>query len=483
MSTDAKTAGKSFGHHIEWFRQKWGLPLAILCMLAIWFAPTPAGLTLVAKKALVLFAGIFVMYLCESMPLAVVSVAVLPLAVLLKVVPMSVALEGYSASTVYLLYGSFILAAAMVKTNLAERITFIILSKIGSSTRNITLGITLCNIVLNFLVPSATARTAILLPVCLGIIDLFQTQGRTRFSAGLLLTLAFTSLTISAGTLPGTVANPVAVEFIVKAGGPDISYMQWLILGYPPALLMTFVTWWCIYKVFKPEHDEIPGGQDFVKARLATFGPMSSEERRTLVVFLGVVVLWLTGDITKIDVTISALIGATALFLPGFGVLNWSDANKAVSWQILLIAGGGISLGVILLKTGAAKWLASAIFSALGLHGLSTLVLLIIVMLVVQYLHIFFVGTTAMVSAIIPVVLAIGAEAGIPPIVLALPAGMLIGAYPLLMFYGTNSNILVYGTGRVNIGDFPRVGVLLCTIACGVYALCAATYWRWLGFF
>ena len=31
--------------------------------------------------------------------------------------------------------------------------------------------------------------------------------------------------------------------------------------------------------------------------------------------------------------------------------------------------------------------------------------------------------------------------------------------------------------------DFPRIGVVLCAVACVVYTLCAITYWRWLGLF
>jgi len=68
-------------------------------------------------------------------------------------------------------------------------------------------------------------------------------------------------------------------------------------------------------------------------------------------------------------------------------------------------------------------------------------------------------------------------------VVLALPAGMIIGGYPLLMFYNTLPNIIVYGTGALRVGDFPRAGVALCILACLLYAACAATYWRWLGLF
>jgi sodium-dependent dicarboxylate transporter 2/3/5 len=96
-------------------------------------------------------------------------------------------------------------------------------------------------------------------------------------------------------------------------------------------------------------------------------------------------------------------------------------------------------------------------------------------------MHLMFVGTTAMATALLPIILAMAGTAGVNPVALALPAGMIIGGYPLLMFYNTLPSILVYGTGRLRVEDFPKVGVVVCIVACLLYALCAATWWHWLG--
>lgn len=57
------------------------------------------------------------------------------------------------------------------------------------------------------------------------------------------------------------------------------------------------------------------------------------------------------------------------------------------------------------------------------------------------------------------------------PLVLVLPAGMIVGGYPLLMFYNTLPNILVYGTGKLRVQDFPIVGTLACAVAFTRFAL------------
>ena len=461
-----------------------GVTIAVLLGALIWAMPTPDGLSIAGQRALSLFGGVFVLYLTEAIPLAAASLLIVPLAVLTGVTTVKGALDGFSSSSAYLIVGAFILAVAMVRTHLAERITYQILVRTGSSPTRITLGVTLVNIVLAFLVPSSTARTAILLPECLSILAIFGAEGRSKFAANLLLTLTMTNATIGAGILTATVPNPVTVEFVAKADGHVISYAEWLAYGFPPALLMTFVTWWLIQLVFRPETRGLQSRVDErIRENLAAMGATSPAEWRTLAVFLAITLLWATQGVTKLDTTVVCLLGVGVLFLPKIGVLDWDTASKGVSWQVLLIAGGGISLGDMLLKTGAAAWLANAIFHGLGLGTASTLVVIVAVMLIVQFLHVIFVGTTAMATALLPIVLAMAGTAGVSPVALALPAGMIIGGYPLLMFYNTLPSVIVYGTGRLHVLDFPKVGIAICLLACIVYALCAATFWRWLGLF
>ena len=165
--------GQDVSRSFEVLLKAVGVPLAIVAAAAIWFAPTPETLSLEGHKALALFGGIFVLYLTEAIPLAIASLLVVPAAVLSGITNVRGALDGFAASPVYLIVGAFILATAMVKTRLAERITYLILARIGTSPTRITLGVTLVNIVLAFLVPSSTARTAILLPECLSILAIF----------------------------------------------------------------------------------------------------------------------------------------------------------------------------------------------------------------------------------------------------------------------------------------------------------------------
>lgn len=469
----------------ENLRKCWGLFFAAAIFGLIMWLPTPEGLSIAGKKSLALFVAIIVLWATEPLPLPIISLIMVPTVVFFQLTTVGKALNSFSSSSIFLIVGALLMAPAMSKTGFAERFIYWLLSKIGCTAKRITFGVTIANIVLAFMVPSSAARTAVLLPVCIAVIEIFRKnskqEGRSKFAVGLLLTLAFTNSTISAGILTATIPNPVTVDFIYKASGHMISYADWFVYGFPPALVMTFFTWWLIGKIFRSEMDEIPGGQEFILGKLQGMGKISGDEWKTCFVFLLVVVLWMTSGFTQIDTTIVALIGVCLLFI--LGVINWADAAKTTAFQFMLVMGGGFVIGDLLLSTGAAQWAAKTLFSALNLSGSSTLVILIVVMLIVQYLHIPFMGTTKMATMMMPMIISFAMAAGLDPVVLAMPAGMLIAGYPLFLFYNTISSLLVFGTNELKMSDFPKVGIPVCTLSVVLYAILAMTYWRWLGLF
>src|ERR1035437_4701694 len=187
---------------IDVWRKRLGIPLTAITVLSILFMHTPAGLTPQGQKSIALLAGLVVLYLTEPVELTVASLSVVPAAVFLGLGNIKTALEGFATPGMFLMVGAIIMGSAMEKTRLAERFTYWLLASIGSSARNITFAVVLANIVLAFMIPSTTARTAILLPMCLSIISIYRKgedlSTRSNFAVGLLLTLTFTNSTISA---------------------------------------------------------------------------------------------------------------------------------------------------------------------------------------------------------------------------------------------------------------------------------------------
>ncbi|WP_066626193.1 SLC13 family permease [Clostridium magnum] len=462
-----------------------GLSVSIILLIIILLMPTPVGLTIVGQRCLAVFAATFVLYLSEAISAAIVSLAIVPILVIFNIVSIKDALSGFSSTSTYLIVGSFILAVAMLKSKLANRITYLIMLKIGVSARNITFGIVLVNIVLAFMVPSSTARTAMLLPICINIINQFRGESRekTKFGANILLTLCCTNSTISAGILTATVSNPMAIQYIKDATGKVVTFGQWFVWGFPPALIMTFVAWAIIQVMFKPEVKELNGGREFIQEKMNELGKIKLDEVKALIVLGITIILWAFGDKIGIDSTTACLLGACALCIPKIGFLSWDDCKSSISLSVVFITSGGISLGTAMSSSGAAKWMAEKIFSLLNLGSYSVVVMIIILIIVVQFMHVVFVGTATMANVFFPILSGIAIVANINPILTIIPSAMMLGGYPIIMFFNTTPNILCYDTGEISSDMFPKFGVILSVIACVLYAVCVFVYWPLVGLF
>ena len=91
-------------------------------------------------------------------------------------------LSGFSNSALALVAAAMFIAAAMTITGLDKRIALFTMSKIGASSRSIIIGAIVVTIVLSLVVPSATARTACVVPIMMGVIAAFKVDKHSRFS-------------------------------------------------------------------------------------------------------------------------------------------------------------------------------------------------------------------------------------------------------------------------------------------------------------
>ncbi len=473
-------------------KKQWiGLGLAVLLFTSILCIPGIQGLEPEGQRCLALFAGVFVLYMFEAVPAAVISIAIIPLLVILRITDISEALEGFASSSTYLVIGSFILAAAMIKTGLGKRITCGLLLLMGTGPLRISFGLMIVNMVMAFLIPSSTARTAMLLPICLSVIREYPggKDEKRRYAANILLTLCVTSSTISAGILTSTISNPMAADYIRNATGQTVSYGSWFCWGFPPALVMTVISWLIIQLVFRlkgnkeqkasgtPAVQDVSGyGRKYLKHQMEALGKPKAPEILTGLVIMLTVLLWVGGGWIGIDSTSAAFVGAVLLLLPMCPVLEWKDCQSHISLSVVFIISGGISLGNAMAGTGASSWLADQVFGLLP-KDVSLSLVIILSIIVVQFMHVFFVGTATMANAFFPILVSLAARMEADPLCIILPAAFMIGGYPVLVFFNTTPNILCYDTGYMRSSDFVKTGIPISIAACIVYSLCVRWYW------
>jgi anion transporter len=395
------------------------------------------------------------------------------------------AMSGFSNTALTLVAAALFLAAAMTITGLDRRIALMILLRVGARTDRIVVGAIVVTTVLALLVPSATARAAAVVPIMMGVILAFGVDKKSRF-AGLLMITTVQAVSIwNVGIKTAAAQNMVAVGFIQKMLGHDITWLSWLIAAAPFSLVMSVGLYFIMTTMMPPEAREIPGGQAAVEKSLSELGPMTSRQGRLLVVSLVLLCFWSTeGVLHSLDSSTTTTVAVALLFLPGIGVMEWKAANTLIPWGTVVLFGVGISLGTTLLQTQAAQWLANLIVQGFSLDQLPALAILAVMSAFLIIVHLGFASATALASSLIPIVIAIMQKVQTPGInVLGMTLVLqFVVSYGFILPVNSPQGMIAYGTGTFVARDFVRTGIVITVLAYLLTLLFGATYWRWLGY-
>jgi di/tricarboxylate transporter len=195
--------------------------------------------------------------------------------------------------------------------------------------------------------------------------------------------------------------------------------------------------------------------KDFLVLDATTDLPFARKAPLALLCMAGIVV---TAALGILPIAISAPTGAVLMILTG--CLGWRDATSALSAQVILIVAASLALGVALLKTGAAEYLAQ-LFVALTGGTRPTFVISGLMLLIGILTNIVSNNAAAVIGT--PIAVSIAAQMGQPaePFVLAVLFGANL-SYATPMAYKTN--LLVMNAGKYTFNDFLRIGVPLLLI-------------------
>ena len=173
------------------------------------------------------------------------------------------------------------------------------------------------------------------------------------------------------------------------------------------------------------------------------------------VIIIGVVAL---AAMRIMSIEISALLGCLVLILTG--CLNWKDAMNALSTQVILIIVSSLAMGLALLKTGGADYLAN-LFVYITFGAPPAVVLASLMMMMGVLTNVVSNNAAAVIGT--PIAIGIAQRLGLPlePFVLAVMFGANL-SFATPMAYQTN--ILIMNAGGYKFGDFVRVGVPLTLI-------------------
>ncbi len=419
-------------------------------------------------------------WLTEAIPLS--ATALLPVALfpLYGIASTSNAVSPYASPTIFLFLGGFILGLGMERWGLHRRIALTIVLIVGTSPRRLVAGFMLATAILSMWV-SNTATAIMMLPIGMSIVAMVEGDGTKDQSLGpaLLLGIAYAASIGGIGTIIGTPPNTVLANFVESELEGQLSMLSWMKIGIPVVAIMLPIAWAYLVFIAHPlKSTNTQSGATLVREQFKSLGKMSRGEWAVLLTFTCTALLWIlrpqindlgrdaAGAITipslaTLSDTTIAMMGALALFLIPVNTrkhvfaMDWETASR-VPWGILILFGGGLSLASAMTANGVDVFLGRQLGVLEGVHPI---VLVLAISTVVIFLT-ELTSNTAVTNALLPVLAAVAVGLGIPPMTLLVPA-TIAASCAFMMPVATPPNAVVFGSGRLRIGQMIRAGFWL----------------------
>ncbi|CUV09832.1 anion transporter [hydrothermal vent metagenome] len=478
---------------------KWlGIGLALFALIAF-IMPMPDSMVLkaeelfkgqagvdVAMKAthikiiIALLSTCVVFFATEAVPMPAVALLIGLVQLFFGITDSRNIVGTYAHDAVWFIAGSLALGATLVKYGLDKRVGMLVINLAGTKTRMIVIGI-----LLGTAIPTAFvgehAVAAMYVPIAMALYTLTnKSTPAPRLGTLLMVTIAVGCMIGGPMSPTGGARNALMIGFLADYG-IEVSFMQWISMGIFYTACMSVVMAFILPLLFKPEVSDLSEAVGLIKKDLEKHGAMTGKQKLVALIMLVVVVLWIvdksvTRDILGFSLGLGGVAISGAVVYMLLGLTSWKDYEDKVSWGVIVLYAGCISLGSVFKATGASSWFADQIMNLVAPLGLDSGVGLVILVGVIGAILTNLMSAGATVAVIGPVVLDMAVTANTNPILvgvgLAIATSM---AYWLVI--GTPASSIVYASGMLESKDFIRMATVGWPAALIVLAIMVAVYW------
>ncbi len=415
---------------------------------------------------------VVVLWVSEAVPLFVTALTVPLVLVVAGVQPADDALQPFFHPIIALFFGGFLMAEAMRRVGLDRLAALNLVARFGRTPATLFAAMIAVAAFLSMWM-SNTAATAVLVPIALAVTEPFTGDaGGPGYRRAVVLGIAYAATIGGVGSAIGTPANPLAIEFLGEFVGREISFIEWFAFGLPLVVLflplMGAYLWWRLGA--RVEATQFAAARMIARSQLAEVGRPSRDQYAVLVVFIGVMSVWLTQTWHGTNTGIVALGGAVVLALLRY--VRQEDLAR-ISWPSLITFGGGLALGVALVESGTADWVAANLG---GLAEVPAFVAVLAVALLALGLTTV-ASNTASAAMLVPMAIPLAGVLGLDPVLLVVTVAV-ASSIDFALVIGTPPTMIAYSTQLFSAPQIFRVGAALDATGVLLLVTLVVAFWR-----
>lgn len=339
----------------------WRLPNYValtttLVALILFFLPAPEG----APDGVMRTAGLIVftvgLWATAVMPEYHTSILFFVLAALLGVAPRDVIFSGFHSTAIWVIFGGLVIGVAVQTTGLGARMAHAMVGWIRGSYLALLAGLVVLGCVMALLIPSATGRMVILVPIALALAERLGFEEGSNGRAGLAMAAAAGTLYPAFGILPAAVPNLTLLGAAQSLHGIDITYGEYLRAQFPVIAPVSVLVLPFILRFLFPDHPR-------QRAVEQSATPFSRDERVLLTVMILALALWMTDFIHGVSPAWIAMAAALLCLTPRLGMLPPSTVVEKVNFGPWFFVAGVIGMSAVVTASGLGTLIGKELFS------------------------------------------------------------------------------------------------------------------------
>lgn len=403
--------------------KKMGSIISIMLILAAIVIKVMAVDSMVPIESVIIMLFFLVVLIFEVLPVILTCILVLGLMPVLGVTQdFNTALTGFSNQVVFFILASFGIAAALMKVPISKRILRKMMLKYGADSKMFVLVFMICTALLSSVISNVPA-CAVFIAISMEFLNLLNEEDRKKTGKTLMIGIPLASMIGGVATPAGSSINLLGISLLEKYAAKTITFVRWMSMGIPIALVILPIAWILLIKVFPPANIEKGKIEKFASS-IEIPSKLLPEEIRTIVIFSTVFILWLASSwIPAINIMVVSLLGCGVFCLPKVGVIKVEEFVKGVSWEAIFLVGTVLSLSAALVNNKVNDIMVSMLPD---LH-LNPFMILIYVTAMSFIMLIFIPVAPSLVAFLAPVVIHIAVSSGVDPALAVMLCAMCAG--------------------------------------------------------
>lgn len=358
--------------------------------------------------------GAVIWLLTNFMPDYLAMFTMCVLWVLFKAMPIDIAFSAFTGSSWWLLFGALVIGVAASETGLLRRLALSMLKIFPASFAGQCTALIVSGTVISPLIPSQTAKSAIVAPLARSISESMGFEYRSKGAKGIFLAFYTGYTSAGMGFLSASFVSYSLVGLLEKNldGAFATSWMQFFLRILPWTIVCTAIMGIWTILTYKPK-EKAEFSKDKIKEELKAMGSMSWQEKLVMAILIICLITWMLERVVGIAAWLTACVAAVVLMVSG--VIDRTKLRTKVAWDAMIFLGCFLGIGKAFSTNGVNDWVNYLLADSMKMVMGNMVIFVVVVALLTYVTRFVLVSWTSAVVILGTLLMPLCANAGIHP--------------------------------------------------------------------